>query len=92
MELHPWIDQCQRVQAVRNEGSLAPSSYDRSITMTGTTVDPVCGMNVEREEAAAESEFQGLTYHFCSQDCKRMFDEDPTIYVSEETADYATTG
>ena len=40
--------------------------------------------------AAAESEFQGLTYHFCSQECKRMFDEDPTVYVSEETADYAT--
>ena len=58
--------------------------------MTGTTVDPVCGMHVEPEEAAGESEFQGQTYYFCCEDCKRMFDEDPTMYVSEETADYAT--
>jgi P-type Cu+ transporter len=58
--------------------------------MTSTTIDPVCGMNVEPEEAAAQSEYQGQTYYFCCKDCKRMFDEDPTNYVSEQTADYAT--
>lgn len=58
--------------------------------MTGTTVDPVCGMNVDPNEAAGESDYEGQTYYFCCKECKTMFDEDPTVYVSEETADYAT--
>jgi YHS domain-containing protein len=57
--------------------------------MTSTTIDPVCGMNVEPEESAAESQHQGQTYYFCCKDCKRMFDGDPTYYVIEKTADYA---
>ena len=60
--------------------------------MTGTAVDPVCGMHVEPEEAAAKQEYHGQTYYFCCQDCKRMFDRDPTIYVNQETAEHATTG
>jgi P-type Cu+ transporter len=58
--------------------------------MTGTTIDPVCGMNVEPEEAAGESEFQGQTYYFCCEECKQLFDEEPTNYVTEETAEHAT--
>jgi YHS domain-containing protein len=66
------------------------STHDRSLIMTSTTIDPVCGMSVEPEEAAAESQYQGQTYYFCCKDCKRIFDEDPMSYVSEQTADYAT--
>jgi len=43
--------------------------------------DPVCGMMVEPESAAAKSEFQGKTYYFCSVDCKEEFDEDPESYL-----------
>ena len=57
--------------------------------MSGATIDPVCGMSVEPDDAAAESEYQGQTYYFCCKDCKRMFDEDPTNYVSEQTSEYA---
>jgi len=57
--------------------------------MTTTVQDPVCGMNVDPDQAAGESEYQGETYYFCCQDCKRMFDEDPTMYVSEQPATHA---
>jgi len=51
--------------------------------------DPVCGMEVSDEDAVASSEFDGETYYFCSQSCKRQFDQDPQQYIdrlSEEAA------
>lgn len=42
--------------------------------------DPVCGMEVNREVAAAQdlvSEHEGTTYYFCGRGCKLDFDEDP---------------
>jgi Cu+-exporting ATPase len=40
-------------------------------------VDPVCGMTVTEDTAMAKSEYQGQTYYFCSQECKRTFVQDP---------------
>lgn len=58
--------------------------------MPATMIDPVCGMNVEPDQAVGESEYQGQTYYFCCEECKQLFDEDPTNYVNEETAEHAT--
>ncbi len=44
-------------------------------------IDPVCGMTVEKERAAAMSEYKGVTYYFCAPGCKTAFDEDPGKYV-----------
>lgn len=44
--------------------------------------DEVCGMTIESEAAAAKTEFQGKTYYFCSQRCKRMFTEHPERFVA----------
>ncbi|HEU5349009.1 MAG TPA: YHS domain-containing protein [Ktedonobacterales bacterium] len=46
-------------------------------------IDPVCGMQVDPAMAAATSEYQGQTYYFCSQGCKRQFDKDPQSYVKQ---------
>lgn len=43
--------------------------------------DPVCGMEVDPENAAGSSTYQGVTYYFCSEDCKRQFDADPSKYA-----------
>ena len=43
--------------------------------------DPVCGMTVEEDNAAATSEYKGTTYYFCSKDCKEEFDSDPESYT-----------
>ncbi len=51
------------------------------------TKDPVCGMTVNLQHAAASSiQYKGQTYYFCSQICKTMFERDPEKYVkSQET-------
>jgi Cu+-exporting ATPase len=46
-----------------------------------TTVDPVCGMEVDPATAAGSSEYQGQTYYFCSTGCKRQFEKDPQRYM-----------
>jgi len=44
--------------------------------------DEVCGMTFDAERAAGDVEFQGVTYYFCSDQCRGMFEEHPERYVS----------
>lgn len=53
--------------------------------MADIYIDPVCGMEVEPETAAGESEYQGKTYYFCSTSCKSAFDRDPENYLGKST-------
>lgn len=46
-----------------------------------TQTDPVCGMQVDDKSAAAQSEYQGRIYYFCSAGCKERFDENPERYA-----------
>ena len=48
-----------------------------------TATDPVCGMQVDPQQAAGESEYQGTTYYFCSPGCKRQFDRNPEQFVGQ---------
>jgi YHS domain-containing protein len=48
--------------------------------------DPVCGMEVNPEQAAGQSEYQGQTYYFCSRSCKQQFDQNPERYTSQDIA------
>ena len=50
------------------------------------TKDPVCGMDVEPDQAAGKSEFNGTAYYFCSQQCKQAFDRSPEQYARRKTA------
>ena len=43
--------------------------------------DPVCGMNIDSEEAAGTAESLGITYYFCSQACHDAFVANPGEYV-----------
>ncbi|MBX3295676.1 MAG: YHS domain-containing protein [Acidobacteria bacterium] len=47
-----------------------------------THKDPVCGMQVEETEAAAQAEHEGTTYYFCSPACKDKFEARPYDYLS----------
>jgi YHS domain-containing protein len=47
--------------------------------------DPVCGMQVNEQQAAGTSEHQGETYYFCSAGCKQRFDQDPERYTGQGT-------
>lgn len=44
--------------------------------------DPVCGMDIEQDEAAGQSDFHGKTYYFCCSECKEKFDQNPQMYVN----------
>jgi Cu+-exporting ATPase len=46
-----------------------------------TQTDPVCRMQVDPDDAAGQSEYQGRTYYFCSDSCKTQFDENPARYT-----------
>lgn len=48
-----------------------------------TQKDPVCGMQVDDRNAAGRSNFQGQDYYFCSQDCKKKFDQNPQQFAGQ---------
>jgi xanthine dehydrogenase accessory factor len=47
---------------------------------TKTTKDPICGMTVDAMSAKHQSEYAGVSYHFCCTGCKKTFDADPAKY------------
>lgn len=54
------------------------------LSSNGEAIDPVCGMVVDPEGAAAkglQSTYEGNVYSFCSRGCKLDFDEDPAQYL-----------
>ena len=54
--------------------------------------DPVCGMEIDRTEAAQTREAMGQTFYFCSDHCAETFDADPHQYAhGGETAEPAPT-
>lgn len=44
-------------------------------------LDPVCGMTVAVEGAAATAEHEGLTHYFCCPHCRAAFVKDPARYL-----------
>jgi P-type Cu+ transporter len=44
-------------------------------------IDPVCGMEVDPQNAAGSHEYKGTTYYFCSTGCFEDFKEDPESYM-----------
>jgi YHS domain-containing protein len=44
-------------------------------------VDPVCKMEVDEDRAMYWSKYKDRNYYFCSQGCKKKFDEDPKKYI-----------
>ena len=49
---------------------------------TAQHTDPVCGMQVDEQNAAAQSEYEGQTFYFCSEGCKEKFEQNPEQYIS----------
>ena len=47
--------------------------------------DPVCGMDIDPQDAVAAREHMGQTFHFCSANCVAKFDADPHRYAAGST-------
>ncbi len=43
--------------------------------------DPVCGMEVKNNSTSLISEHFGRTFHFCSEQCRKLFDINRAKYV-----------
>jgi YHS domain-containing protein len=61
--------------------------------MVGTlSKDPVCGLEISARKASKENRethYEGRTYYFCSEECKRLFEKGPNRFIhksSEETS------
>jgi YHS domain-containing protein len=46
------------------------------------TKDPVCNMEVDEAKAEFESQYGGRKYYFCSEQCKKAFEEKPEHYAT----------
>jgi YHS domain-containing protein len=46
-------------------------------------LDPVCGMTVDIDSAAARTTWKGLRYHFCAESCRDLFVGNPLRYLGE---------
>lgn len=46
--------------------------------------DVVCGMEIEKGQAAATVEYEGNWYYFCSEHCKDKFLASPQNYTEQE--------
>jgi Cu+-exporting ATPase len=44
--------------------------------------DPVCGMMVDPQKAAGQSQYAGKAYHFCSPRCAERFAEQPEKFLA----------
>lgn len=46
--------------------------------------DPVCRIKLTPEEAKAKQDYRGMTYYFCSEECKERFRQNPEAIRKEQ--------
>jgi YHS domain-containing protein len=49
-----------------------------------TVTDPVCGIQIDSEAAAAAADYEGERYYFCSENCREEFELAPEDYAEIE--------
>src|SRR5258706_11753222 len=54
--------------------------------------DPVCGMTVEPNKAAAKVEHGGKAYYFCAPGCAKRFQQAPEKYLQHAKAQAGPSG
>ena len=52
-----------------------------------TFIDPVCGMEVNPQNAAAHLHHGGQDIYFCAAGCKRAFEADPEKFLKPQEKD-----
>ena len=59
--------------------------------INSVVIDPVCGMKIQPEKAAAKTVYEEKTYHFCSTKCHAKFESNPLAYVGKDREVHAVT-
>ena len=79
-------DRC-RGRFAADPARFRPRSEDRSTKrymgrqIMVEAIDPICGMTVDTESAAATREYEGKTYCFCNRGCAKAFDLKPDAFA-----------
>jgi xanthine dehydrogenase accessory factor len=63
----------------------APAGAVLAAPVKAQAVDPVCDMTVPATAASLPLVQDGVTYYFCSTNCRRKFEQDPAAYAPKET-------
>ena len=63
----------------KNDNGHAHHHIEVDSSKDGTETDPVCGMIVKDNKI--ETSHLGRTFHFCSDQCKKLFDLNPNKYA-----------
>lgn len=42
--------------------------------------DPVCKMDISRDDAESSAQYKGREYYFCSEECRETFEKEPEKY------------
>jgi YHS domain-containing protein len=48
------------------------------------SIDPVCGMKIDEAKTGWKAGYAGVTYYFCSSDCRTKFEEDPGEFIGQK--------
>ncbi|MDO8457303.1 MAG: heavy metal translocating P-type ATPase [Burkholderiaceae bacterium] len=59
----------------------ASTSNTSSLAASTSDTDPVCGMTVQADKAAARMAYEGTLYLFCSTHCQHQFETNPKKYI-----------
>jgi Cu(I)/Ag(I) efflux system membrane fusion protein len=95
------LDSESRMRASSQSGSNSLSAAEASLHSVADDVvkpghsttspsadvrDPVCGMTLKPGEVAFKETYQGKTFNFCSDSCRKKFLADPGKYAAEKAA------
>jgi len=84
----------RNITAPADPGASTPDAADATAPATpppvqaagpAQAVDPVCGMTVPATAGSFPLDHDGVTYYFCSTNCRRRFEQDPAAYAPKET-------
>jgi YHS domain-containing protein len=62
--------------------------YDHSPS-SGTAIDPVCGLSVDRSRAQHTNDSEGGTINFCAAGCRAAFIDNPDAYAATATSEWS---
>jgi len=60
----------------------SPEGATPQASGSGTVIDPVCGMEISREDAVGSYVYKGQEYFFCNPSCLENFRANPSQYLS----------
>jgi Cu(I)/Ag(I) efflux system membrane fusion protein len=75
----PAIDAKPSIRPVTGDAAKGEGGSPR-----GEARDPVCGMTLTRSQIAFQENYQGKTFSFCSDSCRKKFIANPAKYAGEK--------